>query len=104
MIFENENDNDGIARILEDFQQYRPKSVINNETYLGTLAVVGDQLSVEHAINSQFQSANGFTPEERLDGMHFEIADFHTEMKFMQVIFTFLIKVLILKNPECDVK
>ena len=75
-----ENDSDGIARILKDFQQYQPKSVMKDETYLGTLAVVGNQLSVERAIDSQFQSANGFTPEERLYGMHCEVADFHTEM------------------------
>ncbi|XP_066924617.1 uncharacterized protein [Clytia hemisphaerica] len=71
----------------KDDHKKQRSDVINNETYLGTLAVVGDQLSVERAINSQFQSANGFTPEERLDGMHFEIADFHTEMKFMQLCF-----------------
>jgi predicted XRE-type DNA-binding protein len=29
--------------------------------------------------------ANGFTPQERFENMHFEIADFHSEMKFMQV-------------------
>ena len=46
---------------------------------------MADQLSVERGVNCKFQSANGFTPEERFEGMHFEIADFHTEMKFMQV-------------------
>ena len=29
--------------------------------------------------------ANGSTPEERLDGMHIEIADWHAELKFLSV-------------------
>lgn len=44
-----------------------------------------DQLSVERGVNCLKQLKNGFTPEERLDGIHFEIADFHAQMKFLQV-------------------
>ena len=47
--------------------------------------VVGDQLSVERGANAIFQTANGFIPEDRFDKIHFEIADFHSEMKFLQV-------------------
>ena len=85
MIYANENDSDGILTILKDLQQYQAKSKIGNETYMANQGITGDQLSVERAINGQFQSANGHTPEDRFDGLHFEIADFHTEMKFMQV-------------------
>lgn len=34
--------------------------------------------------------ANGFTPEERLDGLHVEIADWHTDMKFLSVSSRFM--------------
>ena len=29
--------------------------------------------------------ANGFTPDDRLDGMHAEIADWHAEMNLLSV-------------------
>lgn len=48
-------------------------------------AVVGDQVSIERGANAQYNLANGFTPLERFENIHFEIADFHSEMKFMQV-------------------
>ena len=41
----------------------------------GEQGVVGDQLSVEHGVNGHMSLANGFTAEERADGLHFQIAD-----------------------------
>ena len=49
------------------------------------IGVVGDQLSVERAVNCLSSLANGFTAEERLDGLHLEIADWHAELKFLSV-------------------
>ena len=46
---------------------------------------VGDQLSVERGVNCILQVSNGFTPEEGLEGLHFECGDFHGGMKFLQV-------------------
>lgn len=86
MINANENDNDGIKEILIDMQQYQASAGDNEEqTVNGFQSYVGDQLSVERAVNAQFQVANGCTPTQRFENMNFEIADFHTEMKFMQV-------------------
>ncbi|CAB4028993.1 Hypothetical predicted protein [Paramuricea clavata] len=48
--------------------------------------LAGDQLSVERGAN-QLQVANGLTPQERNEGLHLEIADFHAQMKFVQVAF-----------------
>ena len=48
--------------------------------------IVGDQLSVERGVNSLMQIANGMTADDRKDGIHFEIADFHSYMKFLQVM------------------
>lgn len=50
--------------------------------------MVGDQLTVERGINSLMEVSNGFTPEEQSEGIHFEIADFHGGMKFLEVIFS----------------
>ena len=32
------------------------------------------------------QIANGLTEADRKEGLHFEIADFHSQMKFLQVL------------------
>ena len=40
---------------------------------------------MKQAVNYLSSLANGFTPEERLDGLHVEIADWHTDMKFLAV-------------------
>lgn len=52
----------------------------------GSQGVVGDQLTVERAINGHMSLANGFSSDERLDGLHFEIADWHAGNKFLEVI------------------
>ena len=51
----------------------------------GEQGCVGDQLSVERAVNCLLQLSNAYTPEDRLEGMHFEAGDFHAGIKFMQV-------------------
>ena len=81
----NENDNDGINDILARLQNYQSFVGDDEQRKYKEQGVVGDQLSVERGTNALFQMANGFTPQERFDKMHFEIADFHSEMKFMQV-------------------
>ena len=45
----------------------------------------GDQLSVERGINGHMSLANGFSPDDRLDGLHFEIADWHAGNKFLEI-------------------
>ena len=81
----DENDKDGISEILTSLQNYQTFVGDDELRVYNEQGVVGDQLSVERGTNAQFHLANGFTPQERLENMHFEIADFHSEMKFMQV-------------------
>ena len=46
-------------------------------------------LSVERAVNCLLQVSNGYTPKERLEGLHFEAGNFHAGIKFMQVSKTY---------------
>ena len=46
---------------------------------------MADQLSVKHGVNAPFELANGFTPDEHLEGLHLEIADWHAGNKFLKV-------------------
>ena len=85
MLFADENSNEGIESVLREIQQYVPSYGEGKEKVYGTQGVVGDQLSVERGVNFLLQVSNGLTPEERVEGVHLEIADFHTKMKFLQV-------------------
>ncbi len=85
MIYENENDADGIVEVLKNLHQYVPQCGEGEERKYGHQGIVGDQLTIERAVNSHVSIANGFSPEERLDGLHFEIADWHSGYRFLQV-------------------
>ena len=87
MIYENENDAHGILRVLQELHQYVPYHGDDENRVYGEQGVVGDQLSVERAVDGQCSLANGFSPEERLEGLHFEIADWHGGNKFLEVSF-----------------
>lgn len=47
--------------------------------------MVGDQLTTERTVNCILSMANGFMPDDRLEGMHAEIADWHAEMNLLGV-------------------
>ena len=48
-------------------------------------AIVGDQLTVERGVNTHNTLNNAFTPEEKLEGLHFEVADWHGVNKALGV-------------------
>ena len=85
MIYEDENKADGMQNILDHLQQYVPKFEKDGEIEFAGQGIVGDQLTVERGTNGLFEVLNGFTAAERHDGIHFEIADFHGGIKFLEV-------------------
>eukprot|EP00794_Sanderia_malayensis_P001047 gene1047-373_t len=87
IVYASENTADGIMEVLKDMQQYQPCFGEGEEKVYGTQGYHADQLSVERGVNAVMQVCNAFTPCEKFSGMHFEIADFHTSIKFMQVAF-----------------
>ena len=88
MIYESENDADGILSILRSLREYVPYCGDGNERKYGEQGVVGDQLSVEHGVNGQMSVSNSFTPEEQVEGLHLEIADWHAGNKFLEVLYS----------------
>ena len=81
----DENSAEGILEILKEIHKYVPFSGDGEEKTFADQGVVGDQLTVEQAVNGHASLSNGFTPEECLDGLHFQIADWHAGNKFLQV-------------------
>lgn len=86
IIRENENDSDGIQKVLQELHpKYVPFATVSNDKVFGEQGLVADQLSIERGVNCLLHVTNGFTAEERLDGIHMEVADFHAQMKILQV-------------------
>ena len=85
MLYHNENDADGIQQVLTALHQYVPYYGDDANRVYSSQSVVADQLSVERGVNALFELSNGFTPEEQLEGLHLEIADWHAGNKFLKV-------------------
>jgi hypothetical protein len=86
IIFENENTADGMKNVLHQIQElYVPKVKDGENTLFHEVGVAGDQLTIERMVNTLLSLSNGFTQEEMLEGIHAEIADWHTELKFLSV-------------------
>ena len=85
MIYKNENDADGILNILRSLHKYVPYNGDKDERQYGDQGVVGDLLIVEQAANGHMSLVNGFTQEDRVEGLHFEVADWHAGNKFLEV-------------------
>ncbi|EDO40598.1 predicted protein [Nematostella vectensis] len=75
LLYHSKNSADGILEIIKELHQYVPFIGAGDARIYADLGVIGDQLSVERAVNIHASLSNGFTPDERLDGLHFEIAD-----------------------------
>lgn len=85
MLYHNENDSDGIQQVLTALYQYVSYYGDGDDRVYSSQGLVADQLSVERGVNALFELSNGFTPEERLEGLHLEIADWHSGNKFLKV-------------------
>lgn len=89
MIYSNSNESAGMEEIMREIHS---KYVPCNDGKCSSLAIVGDQGTVERGVNVLLQLSNGFDEIERLDGLHLEAGDFHAGMKFLQVC-TVLMKI-----------
>ena len=75
VIFESENDANGIQKILKKLHGYVPFVGDGEERRYTSQAIVRDQLTVERAVNAHMTLSNKFTHKERLEVIHCEIAD-----------------------------
>lgn len=82
IIFKNENCNEEMLSVLQQFHTYLPKKW--NDEYDGQL-FAGDQLSVERAVNTISSVANGYTAEDRLEGINLQLGDWHASVKLLTV-------------------
>lgn len=88
MIYEDENTSGGMQNVIADLHTHVPFYKKDGKAIYSSQGIVGDQLTVERGVNSVMEVANGFNATERKEGLHFEIADFHAMVKFLQVQYT----------------
>ena len=69
----------------EVFEDQLPCENNHTKPVFGEQGSAEDQLSVKRGINVHMSLANGFTKKERLEGLHFEVADRHAAYKFLEV-------------------
>lgn len=85
MIYHNENDAEGMTEILKELHKYVPYIGKDHCREYADQAIVGDQLTVERGVNAHNTLSNGFTSHQRLEGLHFEFADWHGVNKALSV-------------------
>ena len=73
-----------MLEILQQFYTYLPS---DGHESVDPQLFCGDQLTVERAVNVIASVANGHTPEDRLEGMNFQIGDWHAGVKILSVSF-----------------
>jgi len=71
--------------ILKQIRGYSPNLEDADQTLQKSIPIVGDQLTVERGVNVIEAVQNSYTPEEKLEGIHMEIADWHTAVTFLNV-------------------
>ncbi len=89
LIYEDENTSDGMKNVIESLHKHVPFCEVDGEKEYASQGIAGDQLTVERGINSLMEVANGFNAEERREGLHFEVGDFHAMIKFLQASLSF---------------
>ena len=82
IMFKNENVNEDMASILQQFFSYLPKTVDGG---VDCQLFSGDQLIVKRAVNVISSVANGITPEDRLKGINLQLGDWHAAVKVLSV-------------------
>ena len=61
IIFESEVSNEGIVKVLQHVQQYLPKDGEGENITIVEQGLIGDELTIERAVNAVKSMANGYT-------------------------------------------
>lgn len=84
--------NEDMFAIPHQFQTHFPK---DSGGKIDPKLFCGDQLTVECPVNAVAATANGFTTEDHLEGMNFQIRDRHAEVKTLSVSYQYLLTTLV---------
>ncbi|KAK3731057.1 hypothetical protein QZH41_019215 [Actinostola sp. cb2023] len=86
IIFKDENLGEDMIDIVRELHQWVPSTDENEEEEtFDRVPVVGDQKTMERGVEAQFSVSNSYSRRRRLDGLYFQLADWHHENKFLAV-------------------
>ncbi len=85
MLFKNENLGEDMIDILRILHEWVPHTNDNGVEIFDRVPVVGDQLTLERGLEGQFSVSNAYSKRGRLEGLFFQLADWHLENKFLAV-------------------
>jgi hypothetical protein len=71
--------------VLEYIHSFLPNAVDGEVKIFESANVIGDQLTVDRALNAIMSQQNGYTEEERLTNINVGVADWHADMNFLKV-------------------
>jgi hypothetical protein len=74
-----------MLNVLQHIHSYLPSAGEGDDKTFEIANVIGDQLTVDRALNAIMSLQNGYTEEDRLTNLNIGIADWHTDMNFLQV-------------------
>ena len=83
IIFKNENLGEDMISITRELHGLVP--VTNDDNMFDCVPVVGDQKTIERGVESQFSVRNAYSKTRKLEGLFFQLADWHHENKFLSV-------------------
>ena len=74
-----------MLNVLRHIHSYLPNASKADKKIFDSANVIGDQLTVDRAINAIMSQQNGYTEEDRLTNLNIGLADWHADMNFLQV-------------------
>ena len=83
IIFKDENLGEDMISITRELHGLVP--VTNDDNMFDRVPVVGDQETIERGVESQFSVRSAYSKTRRLEGLFFQLADWHHENKFLSV-------------------
>ena len=73
--------------IVRELHGLVPIVLENGKEVFDRVPVVGDQKTMERGVEEQFFVRNAYSKTQRLEGLFFQLPDWHHENKFLSVRF-----------------
>ena len=86
IIFKDENLGEDMIDIVRELHGLVPVvNDANGSEVFDRVPIVGDQKTMERGVEAQFSVRNAYSKTRRLEGVFFQLADWHHENKFLSV-------------------
>ena len=88
VILKDENKGEDMIDIVQKLHGLVPVVEVDDNDVFDCIPVVGYQKTLERGVEAQFSVRNAYSKARRLEGLFFQLADWHHENKFLSVSFS----------------